>query len=123
MPTHTHTYTRTQPRPWGRGRCRGFLAFYICTGTSILKVPVFKQEALKLVEGTEGKPRSGIFPMFPQSVVSFSNFKARLMLWAPPVKISSLVFLPLRLKVVRRGHGTGMLPWEGFPPPPAIPPA
>lgn len=92
-------------------------------GISILKVPVFKQRALKLVGGTEGKPRSKIFPAFPQGVVSFSNFKARLMLWAPPMKISSLVFPLLRPKVVQRGYGTGMLLRERFPPPPAFAPA
>lgn len=79
-------------------------------GTSILKVPVFKQQALKLVKGTEGKPHSEIFPVLPQSIVSFSNFKTGLMLWAVPVKISSLFFLTLGPKAAQRGYGTGMLP-------------
>lgn len=119
VPTHTHT--RTQPR--SRGPRQGTLACYLGVGTPILKVPVFKQRALKLVEETEGKPHREISPVFPQSIVSFSNFKARLVLRAPSMKTGGLLFLLLQPEVVWRGYRTGMLPREGFSPPPAFPPA
>lgn len=84
-------------------------------GTSILKVPTFKQRALKLVEGTEGGKKTQTlqrhFPLvFLQSVVSFSNFQAQLMLQAFPMKVGSLLFPKV-------GYSAGMLLQENPPPP------